>query len=110
MNSKNELPTSTQLTASLYDDVCNIIESAKHRLATYANTEICMTNWYVGNRIKEDVLKNKRAEYGKEVLKVLAEKLTQKYGKGWGYQKLQHCVRMRTHLQKTILCTQRVHN
>ncbi len=93
MESKDVLASSTQLTDNLYYDVCSIIENAKCRLATYANTEICMTNWYVGSRIKEDVLKNKRAEYGKEVLKVLAEKLTQKYGKGWGYQKLQHCVR-----------------
>ena len=25
-----------------------------------------MTNWYVGKRIKEDVLYNQRAEYGKQ--------------------------------------------
>ena len=68
MNSINELTISTKLADNLYYDVCSIIEDTRHRLATYANTEICMTNWYVGSRIKEDVLKNKRAEYGKEVL------------------------------------------
>lgn len=44
-------------------------------------------------RIKEDVLNNERAEYGKQVIKRLAIKLTEKYGKGWSYYKLQHCVR-----------------
>ena len=29
---------------------------------------LCLTNWYVGKRIKEDVLYNKRAEYGKQVI------------------------------------------
>ena len=92
-DSEVELMSSNQLSDNLYNDVCSIIENTRHRLATYANKEICMTNWNVGNRIKQDVLRNKRAEYGKSVLKVLSDKLTIKYGKGWGYQKLQHCVR-----------------
>ena len=52
-----------------------------------------MTNWMVGKRIKGDVLYNERAEYGKEIVKNLAVKLTERYGKGWGYEKLKHCVR-----------------
>ena len=63
------------------------------KVATYLNTEICMTNWYVGKRIKEDILYNQRAEYGKQVIKKLATRLTVKYGSGWGYGKLKHCVR-----------------
>ena len=77
----------------LLNDVCNIIDGARKHLATYANSEIIMTNWQVGMRIKEDVLNNERAEYGKQVIKRLAIKLTEKYGKGWSYYKLQHCVR-----------------
>lgn len=50
-------------------------------------------NWNVGTRIKEDVLSNKRAEYGEQILKRLSERLIIRYGKGWGFQKLQHCVR-----------------
>ena len=50
-------------------------------------------NWNVGKRIKEDVLFNKRADYGEQVLKGLSQRLKSKYGAGWGYQKLQHCVR-----------------
>jgi predicted nuclease of restriction endonuclease-like (RecB) superfamily len=79
--------------SQLYDDVCQIIDGARGRMATYANTEVCMTNWYVGKRIKEDVLYNQRAEYGKQVLKNLSVKLTERYGSGWSYYKLQHCVR-----------------
>lgn len=50
-------------------------------------------NWHIGKRIKEDVLYNQRAEYGKQILKNLSVKLTDKYGSGWGYEKLKHCVR-----------------
>lgn len=77
----------------LYDDVCNIIEQARYRVAVYVNSEASMMNWNVGKRIKEDVLLNKRADYGEQVLKRLAQRLRVKYGSGWGYQKLQHCVR-----------------
>lgn len=52
-----------------------------------------MLKWHVGKRIKEDVLFNQRAEYGKEILKTLSEKLTEKYGAGWGLKSLQHCLR-----------------
>ncbi len=47
----------------------------------------------MSKRIKEDVLDNKRAEYGKDVIKNLSVKLTERYGKGWSFYKLQHCVR-----------------
>ena len=78
---------------TLYSDVCNIIDGTRHRAATYLNTEICMTNWYVGKRIKQDVLYNQRAEYGKQVVKRLARKLTVQYGSGWSDKKLRHCIR-----------------
>ena len=77
----------------IYDDVCNIIEQARYRVAVYVNSEASLMNWNVGKRIKEDVLFNKRADYGEQVLKRLSQRLKAKYGAGWGYQKLQHCVR-----------------
>ncbi|MCL2101383.1 MAG: PDDEXK nuclease domain-containing protein [Fibromonadales bacterium] len=50
-------------------------------------------HWQIGKRIKEDVLYNKRAEYGKQIVKNLAGRLTERYGYGWGYEKLKHCIR-----------------
>lgn len=34
-----------------------------------------------------------RAEYGKQIVKKLSDKLTEQFGKGWSISKLQHCVR-----------------
>ena len=82
-----------QQETTLYTDVCQIIDGARGRMATYVNTEACLTNWYVGKRIKEDVLYNKRAEYGKQVIQNLSKRLIERYGSGWGYEKLKHCVR-----------------
>lgn len=77
----------------LYNDVCDIIDNARGEIATYANTRICLTKWYVGKRIKEDVLFNQRAEYGKRVVRNISAKLTERYGAGWSYKQLQHCLR-----------------
>ena len=90
--------TNTQLLVAqsekqLYSDVCQIIDETRTRVAVYVNAEVCMTNWHIGKRIKEDVLYNQRAEYGQQVVKNLSVRLTERYGKGWGYATLQHCVR-----------------
>ena len=77
----------------LYEDVCQIIDGARSRIAAYVNTEVCLTNWYVGKRIKEDVLYNKRAEYGKQIVRNLSVKLTERYGSGWSEKTLRHCLR-----------------
>ncbi|GHU19155.1 hypothetical protein FACS189475_05880 [Betaproteobacteria bacterium] len=77
----------------LYSDICGIIEGTRTRLATTVNAEICLLHWHVGNRIKTDILDNKRADYGKQIVKNLAEKLTARYGKGWSDRKLLHCIR-----------------
>ena len=77
----------------LYTDVCELIDNTRQRTAVIANTELCMMHWQIGKRINEDVLYNKRAEYGKQTVKNLAKKLTEKYGKGWSDRKLIHCIR-----------------
>ena len=79
--------------SQLYTDVCRIIDDTRNRVAVYVNSEVCLTNWRVGKRIKEDVLFNKRAEYGKQIVKNLSARLTERYGKGWSLQTLQHCIR-----------------
>ena len=77
----------------LFSDVCGIIDDARKHIAVYVNSEICLTKWYVGKRIKEDVLFNQRAEYGKQIVKNLALRLTEKYGNGWSNKTLLHCLR-----------------
>ena len=77
----------------LYADVCQIIDGTRSRIAVYVNSEVCHTNWLVGKRIKKDVLFNKRAEYGKQIIKNLSVQLTNRYGSGWSEKTLRHCLR-----------------
>jgi hypothetical protein len=47
----------------------------------------------VGKRIKTDILKDERAEYGKRILDGLSVKLTEEYGRGWSIKQLWHCLK-----------------
>jgi len=48
--------------------------------------------WHIGKRINSEVLKNKRAEYGKQIIVTLSQQLTLEYGKGWSEKQLRHCI------------------
>ena len=42
-----------RLNEQLYNDVCGIIEDARHRVATYVNSEVCMMNGTLVNASKK---------------------------------------------------------
>ena len=77
----------------LLRDIRELIVNARQRVAKAVNNEIPMLYWYIGSRIKNEILKNKRAEYGKQTVKHLSEKLTVEFGSGWSIKQLQHCQR-----------------
>lgn len=93
MNDELDITETLLSENSLFSDVCGIIDNARRQVAVYVNSEVCLTKWYVGKRIKEDVLYNRRAEYGQQIVKNLAMKLTEKYGNGWSDRSLLHCIR-----------------
>ena len=78
---------------NLFADITTLIEQSKQQLAIAVNSTMTMLYWKVGSRIRTDILQNKRAEYGQEIVKQLSADLTEQYGKGWGEKHLRHCLR-----------------
>ena len=78
---------------TLYSDIRTMIAEARKRAAVAINAEAVMVYWQVGTRIRTDVLKNQRAEYGKQIIAKLAFRLTKEFGRGWSVQTLRHCLR-----------------
>lgn len=70
-----------------------MIEDARQTVAIAVNAATIVLYWNIGVRINKDILDNKRAEYGKEVIKSLSRDLTEEYGKGWSEKRLRHCLR-----------------
>ncbi len=83
-----------QDTNKLFSDVKHLINEARKGVATTVNAATTMLYWNIGKRINEDVLGNKRAEYGKQIVVTLSRQLTAEYGKGWSEKQLRHCLRI----------------
>jgi DUF1016 N-terminal domain len=76
---------------SLYEQVAALIVAARSRVRSVVNQEMVLTYWQVGRLIVEDEQAGKeRAEYGKAVLQVLAERLTAEFGKGFTVNNLRY--------------------
>ena len=73
---------------SLLEDLKNLIEITKQNVAVSVNSTLTLMYWQIGFKINEDILKNSRAEYGKEILQTLSINLTQEFGKGYSYSSL----------------------
>lgn len=72
----------------LLKDACVIIDQAKIHAYKAVNETIIKRNWLLGMRIQHEVLDEKRAEYGEQVIKSLAKKLTMQYGEGYSRNNL----------------------
>ena len=59
-----------------FNDLSQLIEQSKKIVIVQANSVMTMLLWNVGKRINEDILQNKRADYGKRIVSPLARQLS----------------------------------
>ncbi len=78
----------------LFSEIKQLIEEARKTVAVTVNATTTVLYWNVGERINREILGNKRAEYGKEIIKSVSKSLTEEYGKGWSDKQLRHCLRI----------------
>ena len=74
---------------ALFERISALIEESRKRVATAVNIAEVYTKYEIGRYIVEDEQKGKaRAAYGKQVLPILSQKLTDKFGSGWSLETL----------------------
>jgi predicted nuclease of restriction endonuclease-like (RecB) superfamily len=91
MNQKNDTVITPEINideASLFKHVSSIIEKRKYLAAAYANREMTLMFWDVGEYINSAILNNQRAEYGKKILTELSSRLVETYGKSFSERNL----------------------
>jgi predicted nuclease of restriction endonuclease-like (RecB) superfamily len=76
----------------LLGDIRVLIELARGRVAMVANSELVMLYWYIGHRIRQDILKEERAEYGQQLIMELARQLTTKFRSGFAEKSLRRMI------------------
>ena len=86
--------TASALPAGLLDDIRGLINQARDATARAVNSALVLLYWSVGDRIRRDVLKEKRADYGKQIVGALSRQLAAEYGKGFSDDNLFRMVQL----------------
>ena len=74
---------------ALFERISALIEESRKEVATAVNIAEVYTKYEIGRHIVEDEQEGKaRAAYGKQVLPILSQKLTDKFGSGWSLETL----------------------
>jgi predicted nuclease of restriction endonuclease-like (RecB) superfamily len=84
--------TAIQNAAPLLGDLRQLIDEARRTAAAAVNISLTMLYWRIGKRIRDEVLGNERAEYGKEIMPTLSAELAPRYGRGFTEKNLHRMV------------------
>jgi len=77
---------------SLLKDLRELIAEARQDVARQVNSALVLLYWRVGKRIRQDILKQKRAKYGEEIVATLSKQLTEEFGEGWSRYNLSRMI------------------
>ena len=90
---------------NLFEQIKNIIEQTKQNVAISVNSSLTMMYWEIGNKINQDILKNQRAEYGKEIVVTLSRQLQDNFGKGFDEKNLRRMMQFANAIEKQKVVT-----
>ena len=85
--------THTVINRSLLSDISRMIEDARSAVAVTVNTGLTILYWQIGKRIGRDILEEKHAEYGQEILQTLSAELVPAFGRGFSPRNLASMIR-----------------
>ncbi len=78
---------------ALIADVRDLILQAREGVARAVDSALTTLYWHIGRRIVQDVLKDKRAGYGEQIVSALGRQLEQEFGRGFSVKSLHHMTR-----------------
>jgi len=76
----------------LLADLRDMIETTRQTVATAVNAALASLYWRIGKRIRQEILQEKRAEYGQSIIANLAQLLAQDYGNGFTEKNLRRMI------------------
>jgi predicted nuclease of restriction endonuclease-like (RecB) superfamily len=73
----------TKPVQALFEEISALIEQTRRAVYANANSATVLLFWNIGNLVNNDILQNKRADYGKQIVVSLARQLCEKYGRSY---------------------------
>src|SRR5262245_39523395 len=77
----------------LLSEVRALILEARAGVARTVNVGLTLLYWEIGNRIRQEILQEKRAEYGQEIVSALSRQLEAEFGRGFSRRNLFNMIR-----------------
>ncbi|HEX9911186.1 MAG TPA: PDDEXK nuclease domain-containing protein [Desulfatiglandales bacterium] len=74
-------------------DLRELIAEARQDVARQVNSTLVLLYWRVGKRIRQDILQEKRAEYGEQIVATLSQDLSKEFGPGFTARNLANMVK-----------------
>ena len=79
-----------EIKKDIYQEIHDLLHKARQNIISNINSTMTKTYFLIGKRIVEEEQNgNKRAEYGKNLIKILSKKLTKEFGKGFSETNLE---------------------
>lgn len=78
--------------AGILAELRELINSARHRVATVANAEQTLLYWRMGRRLSTEVLGGDRAAYGEQIVATVSRQLESEFGKGFGEKNVRRMI------------------
>jgi predicted nuclease of restriction endonuclease-like (RecB) superfamily len=79
--------------STLVRDIGAMIDAARKQVSVTANAALTGLYWQIGQRVHTDVLEERRAEYGAQIVSASGRQLEARYGRGFGEKSLRHMIR-----------------
>ncbi len=73
---------------ALLKDLRDLIATARQDVARQVNSALVLLYWRIGKRIRQDILKEKRADYGEQIVSAAGRELTVEFGQGFSEKNL----------------------
>lgn len=77
---------------ALLTDLRDLIQSARQRIATVANSTTTLLYWHLGRRLLAESLHDERAPYGKRILATVSRELTVEFGQAFTLRSLYRAI------------------
>ena len=79
--------------APLFKDVRELILTAREQVSRTVDSGLATLYWHIGQRVRNDMLRNERAEYGGQIVSALGRQLENEFGRGFSEKSLRHMIR-----------------
>lgn len=86
---KKNIPSQSDMLTS---EIKNLIEESRRQVAASVNYAMTFLYWQVGRRINQEILGNRRAGYGEQIIRNLSAELVNDYGNSFSEKNLRRMI------------------